>query len=205
VLEYKSRQVTVTGAVKMPTIVQATGDLKLLDAITRAQGVGPDAGPEVIVSTPGTGKEPASSVRIPIKDLLAGKNPALNLPLHGGEEIRVPEASKIVVMGNVKLPGMYPITDKEGSSVLKAMALSQGTLPATAKTAFVYRVVEGSSERKEIAIPLHDILHRKAADMPLQANDILYVPESSGAKFANALGRVAGFGSSLGSGLLTHP
>jgi polysaccharide export outer membrane protein len=206
VLEYKSRQVTVAGAVKTPTIIQATGDLRLLDAITRAQGIGPDAGPEVIVSNVDKATGARNSTRISIKDLYSGTNPALNISLHGGEEIRVPDAPKFFVVGNVKLPGIYRLTDTDGSSVLRAMALAQGTLPATGKEAYVYRVEEGTNQRKEIAIPLRDILHRKAPDVQLQANDILYVPTSTKLQFARVLEHVAGFGESVGSGLLVaHP
>ena len=62
VLEYRSRRVTVVGAVKSPTIIQATGELKLLNAIARAQGFAPEAGPEVIVSRPASGTSAARIV-----------------------------------------------------------------------------------------------------------------------------------------------
>ena len=192
VLEYKSRQVTVAGAVSNPVIIQATGTLKLLDAIARAHGVAPDAGAEVIVSSLDKTTGIRKSTSVPIKDLLAGQDPKLNIPLHGGEEVRIPEAAKLFVTGNVKLPGLYRINDAEGSSVLKAMALSQGTLPDSTKEAYVYRLVAGSQQRQEIAIPLQDILRRKAADVPLQANDILYVPASRGPHLATILKGMAG-------------
>jgi polysaccharide biosynthesis/export protein len=203
VLEYKSRQVTVAGAVNTPVIIQATGVLKLLDAIARAHGVAPDAGAEVIVSSLDKTTGIRHSASIPIKDLLSGVDPNLNIPLHGGEEIRVPEAAKLFVTGNVKLPGLYRINDAEGSSVLKAMALSQGILPDSAKEAYVYRMVAGAQQRQEILIPLQDIMRRKAADVPLQANDILYVPASRGPHLASILKAMTGL-SQLGQMGLTH-
>jgi len=203
VLEYRSRRVGVVGAVKAPTLIQAVGELKLLDAIARAQGFAPDAGPEVIVTRRADGSGATETLQIPIKDLVAGKNPALNIPLHGGEEIRVPEAPKLYVVGNVKLPGSYPLNEMGGTSVLKALALSQGTLSFTAKQAYVYRLKEGSTDRQEIMIPLREILHRKSPDVQLQANDILYVPENSRAHLnATLLDRITGFGGSVGSSLL---
>jgi polysaccharide export outer membrane protein len=192
VLEYKSRQVTVAGAVNTPVIIQATGNLKLLDAIVRAHGIAPDAGAEVIVTSLDkiTGKKTSTSM--PIKDLLSGEDRKLNIPLYGGEEVRVPEAAKLFVTGNVKLPGLYRINDAEGSSVLKALALSQGILPDSAKQAYVYRMIAGANQRQEIAIQLRDILQRKGADVPLQANDILYVPASRGPHIATILKGMAG-------------
>jgi polysaccharide export outer membrane protein len=202
-LEYRSRRVGVVGAVKAPVLIQAVGELKLLDAIARAQGFAPDAGPEVIVTRRADAAGATETIRIPIKDLLAGNNPALNISLHGGEEIRVPEAPKLYVTGNVKLPGSYPLNEMGGSTVLKALALSQGTLAFTSKRAYVYRLVAGTTDRKEIMIPLRDILHRKSPDVQLQANDILYIPVNSTAHLnAAVIDRITGFGGSVGSGLL---
>jgi len=53
VLDYRSRRISVVGAVRMPGNYQAVGEMRLLDALARAQGLMPDAGPEVIVSGEG--------------------------------------------------------------------------------------------------------------------------------------------------------
>lgn len=202
VLEYRSRRVSVVGAVRMPGDFQAIGEMRLLDAIAHAQGFMPDAGPEVIVSTADREEGEKSPLHIPIKALLAGKDPSLNVLLHGGEDIRVPEAPKLFIVGNVKMPGSYPLTDIDGSSVLKALALSQGVLPFAGKQAYVYRLC-ATGKREEIPIELRQILHRKAPDFPLQANDILYIPDSPGMRLsATTLEHIAGFGSSVASGVI---
>ena len=38
-------------------------------------------------------------------------DPTLNIELEGGEEVRVPEAGRVYVVGNVKKPGAYLIKD----------------------------------------------------------------------------------------------
>ena len=181
--------------------------MKLLDALARAGGIAPEAGPEIIVSHTDQALDHASTnkevLHISVKALLAGTDPSLNIALHGGEEIRVPEAPKLYVVGNVKTPGTYPLTDLEGSSVLKVLAQSQGVLPFTAREAYVYREVPGTKDRAEIAIELNKILHRKTPDFPLQANDILYIPDNSKLRVsASVLEHMAGFGSSTASGLI---
>jgi polysaccharide export outer membrane protein len=177
--------------------------MTLLDALARAQGVSPEAGPEVIVSRTDSTPPGNGVIHISLKALLSGSDRSLNLPLHGGDEIRVPEAPKLYVVGNVKTPGTYPLTDLEGSSVLKVLAQSQGVLPFTAKEAYVYRSVPGSKNREEIAIALNKILHRKTPDFPLQANDILYIPDNTKMRIsAGVLEHMAGFGSSTASGLI---
>jgi polysaccharide export outer membrane protein len=205
VLEYRSRRVSIVGAVKSPVIVQAVGNFRLLDAIARAQGLAPEAGPEVIVSGAGGEDRKAETIHISVKELMSGKDESKNMLLHGGEEIRVPDAAKLYEVGNVKMQGTYPLTEMGGTTVMKVLAVTQGTLPYTSKSAYVYRVVDGASARQEIAIPLREILHRKAPDVALQANDILYIPENSAAHLsASVLERIAGFGSTVGSGRLVY-
>jgi polysaccharide biosynthesis/export protein len=203
VMEYRSRRVSVVGSVRMPASFQAIGQMRLLDAIAKAQGFSPDAGPEVIVSLPNTREGEKPALHIPIKTLLSAKDSSLNIILRGGEEIRVPEAPKLFIVGNVKLPGSYPLADADGSTVLKALALSQGELPFSAKVAYVYRLVGSSGKREEIDVQLREILHRKSPDIPLQANDILYIPDNPRMRLTAAtLDHMTGFGSSVASGMI---
>jgi polysaccharide biosynthesis/export protein len=203
VLEYRSRRVSVVGAVRMPANFQAVGEMRLLDAIARAQGFSPEAGPEVIVSFPGGEGGEKSPLHIPLRALLAAKDSSMNIILRGGEEIRVPEAPKLFVVGNVRMPGSYPLADPEGSTILKALALSQGALSFTAKRAYIYRLIPASGKREEIPVELRAILHRKAPDVALEANDILYIPDNPKMRLSAAtLDRMTGFGSSVASGLL---
>lgn len=202
VLEYRSRRVSVVGSVRMPANFQAVGEMRLLDAIARAQGFTPDAGPEIIVSfaSGNDGERPA--LHVPIRALLAAKDASLNIVLRG-EEIRVPEAPKLFIVGNVKMPGAYPLSDPDGSTVLKALALSQGSLPFSGKVAYIYRLAPDTGKRTEIPVELRQILHRKEPDVMLQANDILYIPDNPKTRLtAGALDRMTGFGSSVASGLI---
>jgi polysaccharide export outer membrane protein len=203
VLEYRSRRVSVVGAVRMPANFQAIGEMRLLDAIARAQGFSADAGPEVIVSFPKGKDGERTPLHVPIRALLGAKEASLNIVLRGGEEIRVPEAQKLFIVGNVKMPGAYPLADLDGSTVLKALALSQGSLPFSAKRAYIYRLIADSGKREEICVELRQILHRKEPDVALQANDILYIPDNPKTRLtAGALDRMTGFGSSVASGLI---
>jgi polysaccharide export outer membrane protein len=182
VVEYRSRPITVTGAVKTPLTFQDTGTVTLLEAISRAGGLADNAGSEILVSHPPPGtndKLVTLTERIPARALFNTENQALNLELHGGENIRVPEAGRIFVAGNVKHPGVFPITDGSESSVLKALALSEGLDSFTGNKAYIYRV-EGNGNKNEIPIDVKKIVARKSPDVPLYANDMLYVPNKAG-------------------------
>jgi polysaccharide export outer membrane protein len=208
VVEYHSRPISVAGAVKNPITFQAVGPVTLLDAVTRAGGLSQEAGPEILVSRaqPGEGGNPTFLIqRIPIKGLIDQADPELNLRLAGGEEIRVPEAGKVFVVGNVKKPGAYAIREGAETSVLRVLAVAEGLTPYSAKQAFIYRREEGSTVRHEIPIELKKIMQRQAPDVPLQANDIFYIPDNSGRRAGlTALERIAGFGAATTSGILIY-
>jgi polysaccharide export outer membrane protein len=202
VLEYRSKPLSVVGAVKHSVTIQAIGNLRLLDAIARADGFAPEAGPEVLISQRADDGGTENVKHIPIKVLISGTDPSLNVALHGGEEIRVPEASKLYITGNVKVPGSYSLNETGSSTVLKALALCQGLLPYSQKTAYVYRMEPGSTERKEIAIPLYDIEHRRTPDVPLEANDVLFVQDNSRKRLtATVIDKITGFGSTSAAAL----
>lgn len=200
VVEYVSRPISVMGAVRKPVTFQAAGPLKLLDALTRAEGLLPEAGADILVTR--GGGSPHLVERVPVRRLIDAADPALNLTLEGGEEIRVPEAGKIFVVGNVRKPGAFAIPDDRESTVLQLLALSEGLLPFAAKQAYLYRA--GSDGRKqEIPVELNKIMARKAPDLAVRANDILYVPDNAGRRAGMAaLERILTFGSTTASGAL---
>ena len=168
VTEYMSRPVSVTGAVRHPTTFQAYGQTSLLEAISKADGLTQDAGPEVVVTFPaGPGGEPTRPAqRISVKELMDGADARLNLALHGGEEIRVPEAQKIYVWGNVKKPGAYAVRDAAESSVMKALSLSEGLMPFVAKQAYIYRQTPGQRRGKKYPCRLPPSFSERAPMFP---------------------------------------
>jgi len=206
IVEYHSRPINVVGAVKKPLTFQAAGTATLLDALTRAEGLSPDAGPEILVSRPQPGDSGSSSAviqRISVKGLIDEADPDLNVRLFGGEEIRVPEVGKVFVVGNVRKSGSFPVHDPSGTSVLKLLALAEGLLPFTAKQAFIYRKESGSNAKTEIPIEIAKIIERKSPDVTLQAQDILYIPDNKGRRMTvTTLERLLGFGTATASGLI---
>jgi polysaccharide export outer membrane protein len=198
VAEYRSRPVSVVGAVHHPLTFQAMSDSTLIDALAKAEGVNPDAGSFILVT-----RKDGAIQRIPLKSLMDGSDPGLNLKLVGGEEIRVQEAGKIFVTGNVIKPGVFAMQDNADTTVLKALALSEGLKAYSTKLAYIYRRDPATNKRNEIPVDLDQIMARKSPDVEIYADDILYVPENKSRKMTmNALERLAGFGSTTASGVL---
>ena len=202
VAEYRSRPISVAGAVKRPLTFQAFGNVTLLDAITRAEGLAPEAGSEILLTGPASGGKP-STQRIPVKALFAGDNPGLTPRLMGGEESRVPVAHEVYVAGSVKNPGAFSLKDASDTTVLKVLALAGGLIPFASHEAYVYRRRPGADSKDEIPVALSRIIARKAPDVALEGDDILYVPDAKGRRLSvSALERIVGFGAATASGLL---
>jgi polysaccharide biosynthesis/export protein len=200
ILEYStSRTVSVIGAVRRPLTFPVVGTVRLLDALTKAEGLSSDAGPELLVSRPGAD----FSERIVLKDLIDGADPHLNIVLQGGEDVRVPEARKIYVVGNVKKPGAFPVRDGSENTVLKLLAMVEGVTSFAAKQAYIYRAAADGQPRQEIPLELKKILARKAPDVTLNADDILYIPDATGRRLAvTTLEKVALYGSGAAAAVI---
>ena len=196
VVEYHSRPISVMGAVRRPITFQADGVVTLLDALSRAEGLTDDAGPEILVT------QDDAVHHIPVKKLLDGADPAVNLRLTGNEEVRVPVGGKIFVLGNIRRPGAFSVRDPADKTVLKMVALSEGLMPFSEKIAYIVRRQEGEQPR-EIPIELAKIMERKSPDVALEIGDILYVPDNKTRRSTmGILDRLAGFGSATASGLV---
>lgn len=207
IAEYSSRPISVAGAVKSPLTFQASAPVTLLEAVTRAGGLTPTAGPEILItkSQPGLDGEPASLIqRVAVKALIDSADAEANVKLTGGEEVRVPEAGRVFVVGNVKRSGAFPVQDGAETSVLRVLALAEGLAAYAGKQAYIYRP-EASGSKNEIPIELNRIMQRKAPDAPLLANDVLYIPDNRGKRLGlAALEKLLMFGSTAGATALIY-
>ena len=200
VAEYKSRPISVMGAVRKPVTFQAAGPLTLLEALARAEGLTADAGSEVFISK---ADQPDGLVRrIAIRTLLDGSDPSANVRLSGGEDIRVMQAGKVFVVGNVRKPGAYRIGEESSTTVLKAVAMAEGLIPYSAKRAVIYRR-EAVGSVNELQVELSKIMDQKQADIAILPNDVLYIPDAKGRRAGwAAVERLLLFGSGASTALI---
>ena len=199
IAEYAVRRIRVAGAVRHPLTFEATGPVTLLEALTRAEGLSAEAGAEILVTRTSGLNTGGLTKRIVVKDLIETADPAANLVLDGGEDVRVPEAGRVFVVGNVKRPGAFPVGDSGGTSVLKALALAEGLAPFSTKQAYIYRPADGG--KREIAVELRKIMERKLPDVDLIAGDVFYIPDNrSGRVTASVIEKVVSFAAGTASG-----
>ncbi len=95
-VESHSRPITVVGGVRTPITFQLTGTMTLLEAIVKAGGISDSAGSEIEVSHPSAGADGKTvflTERFPVHSVMDGSDPAANIKLSGGENIRVLEGA----------------------------------------------------------------------------------------------------------------
>lgn len=212
VTEMQSHSVSVMGAVKAPGVFQIRGNKTLLEMLSLAQGLSPDAGNEVLVMrAAGTGNaSPASAggnagaangsavstsfaspgletdgntIVVSLKRLLDAGDPKDNVPIYPGDIIKVKTAGIVYVVGDVVRPGGFPIQDNGHITVLQAIALGEGIGPDADKSkAKIIRVAE-NGQKIEMPVKLDKILSGKEPDPTLRPKDILFIPKN-GAKSA---------------------
>ena len=197
-IEYNSRRVSVVGAVTSAQTFQVIGETRLLDALAKAGGPSLEAGPVLLLRT-----ESGATRTVDLTKLLSGDSEGMNVVLEGGEEIRIPAARKIFVVGNVTKPQAILVRQPADASVLRLLAQVEGTTPYFSDVAWIYRDDPVTKERKQIAVPLKKILQRKADDIQLLAEDIFYVPDNSRKRRSADIGKaLLGTGQNAASALI---
>ncbi len=213
--ESGSQPVSVIGEVNNPGVHQLAGTKRLLEVISLSGGLKADAGPSVIVTReprwggiagpdakldPGTGY---STATFSIDQLMSGKDPQDNIVIEPNDVISVPRADLVYVVGDVKKAGGFQLTTHQTISLLQALSLAEGTGPDNAAShARILRHSPGDDGMpKEIPVNVKKILEGKAPDMPLYANDVLFIPNSA-AKTASRRAIEAAIG--VGSGIAIY-
>ncbi len=121
-----------------------------------------------------------SVAQVPLRDIMEAKNPQENIPIMPNDVITVPQARMVYVIGDVNKPGSMILGEQETMSVLEALSIASGLgKTAKAKETRILRATAGAPKRVEVPVNLKDILAGKTDDMPLQAEDILFVPTST--------------------------
>jgi polysaccharide export outer membrane protein len=108
-----------------------------------------------------------------------GRHIASTLEIQPHDVITVPRARLVYAIGEVKKPGGFVLREKQSVSVLQVLALAEGlSRTAGAGSARVLRPNPAGGPREEIPVNLNQLMAGKCADVALQPDDILFVPNS---------------------------
>ncbi len=160
VIEYRSQSVFVTGEVRAPNKYMLPGNSTLMDVLTLAGSVTPNAGNWVQITHVRQGAEvlgPAASadydVRVNLRDIQTGK--AQNIKMRDGDTIFVPKAERVWVVGQVRNP--QGVVHEEGMTVFEAIAAAGGITEKGSNSRIeIVRIENG--QRKSIDAKQTDVL-----------------------------------------------
>jgi polysaccharide biosynthesis/export protein len=196
VADSRLHSVVVAGAVKKPQIYPVFGKTTLLDVLAQAEGLADDAGNVAVVARGSASLHAANEdrqqglqdidpnpIQVDLKRLMETNDPQLNLDLYPGDRVTVQRAGVVYVVGAVNRPGGFVLTSEhQPMTVLKALALAEDLKPTALgnKALIIPPKAPGSGKPDGLPVRVKDILAGRAADQPLHASEILFVPDSNG-------------------------
>ena len=218
VTEFHSQPVSVIGAVTTPGIVQLQGKKTLVEVISMAGGLKNDAGQSVTITRqkewgslplPGARLDPTGQfciAELKLKDVLEARNPEQNITIRPNDIISVPRAETIYVLGAVKRAGRFALNESDTLSVLQAVSLAEGLeRTASPQKAKILRIAPGATRRAEVPLNLKKIFSGEMADVVLQPDDILFVPDSAQKRAAlRTLEALMSIGTAAGAGVILY-
>jgi len=197
VRESRLHSIAVSGAVKKPQLYPVFGTTTLLDVLAQAEGLADDAGGVALVtrgsmaaqtadgsagSRNSVPSKPADPIAVDLKRLMQTSDSRLNVELYPGDRVTVERAGVVYVVGAVNRPGGFVLTSEhEPMTVLKALALAEDLKPTAIanKAMIIHPKSSAAGAQEESPVKLKDILAGRAPDRPLQADEILFVPDST--------------------------
>jgi polysaccharide export outer membrane protein len=171
VKEIRSRPVYFVGGFAKPGVMQLTGDLTLLQAVSLVGGVLPDADGEK-----GFLLRRDQKIPIDFNRLAQRGDMSQNPKLEPGDSIVVPLADAVYVNGEVKKPG--PVKYAGDLTLLKALTQAGGLTPLAAGSRV--DIIRGGPEKKDrIRVDVDRIMRSPGGnqDVRLHPNDIITVPQ----------------------------
>jgi len=175
VTAYAGQDVSVLGEVARPGIYPYAVHHRLLDVISTASGLSPNAGRLVNVFHRDDPKTPHPVVLDPSgTDTGSDHNPELT----PGDTVQVSRAGLVYVIGEVVRPGGFAVDPAQGLTVVQALSLAWG--PArNAATSKALLIREQKGGRTLTTLDLKRMLRGQEPDQPVHDRDILFIPDST--------------------------
>ena len=198
--QFATQTVSVLGEVKLPGTFTITAPRTVLDMVAMAGGLTAAADRHIAIKH--AGAENAS-----VQYFLSNDAPdALksNVLVYPGDTVLVPKAGIVYVLGDVRIPGGYVMTNNSSElSVLQMIATAGGVNNSAVLSRVRLVRREPNGTYSTTPLQLGEMQKGKQPDVPLQPSDIVYVPFSY-VKNA-AVGSTGGIVSSTSSALIyTH-
>ncbi len=178
VKEYANSPVSIVGAVQKPGPLNISGNWYLLQAISAAGGLTPQAGRRIFVLRRAANGL-SDRLEINVDDLLRGGSSNFNIPIFPSDVVNVPARTpvKIFCLGEVKTPGALEFDSDDRITLLSVIAKAGGLTDRAARS---IRVKRRGPTGKDVEMNLNfrRIVSGKDPDPVLLPDDVVVVKES---------------------------
>ncbi|MDE3062053.1 MAG: SLBB domain-containing protein [Acidobacteriota bacterium] len=175
VTAYVGADVSILGEVTHPGVYPYGVHHRLLDLISAASGVTPNAGSLVTIAHRDSSQTPLAVV---LDTSAAGAGSEHNPELQVGDTVEVNRAGLVYVVGDVIRPGGFPVDPTQKLTVVQAITLAWGPTQNAALTKAIL-IREQKGGRTLTALNLKRLLRGQDPDLPIEDHDIVFVPDSA--------------------------
>jgi polysaccharide export outer membrane protein len=204
VVQFRSEPVFFVGLFARPGIYPLQGNRTLLEMlstagnllpnadrhvkVTRHEEYGPIPLPDAIVDP----EKKISTVEISLGSLRENINPAQNILLQPYDVVSVGRAERVYVNGEVLRVGGQELGERDSISIAQVLSEAGGfNRDAKKGKVRILRPVENTSRRFMIEVDAAQLFEGKGIDVPLLPGDIVYVPRSYTRQFWQTFSSVA--------------
>jgi polysaccharide biosynthesis/export protein len=173
--QYGTQNVSVLGEVKQPGSYAITAPRSVIDVIALASGLTNVADRSITIERKG---DPAQKVNYFLSN---NSNDAIDTSVlvYPGDKVLVPKAGIVYVLGDVKTPGAYVMSNNSSQlTVLQLVAAAGGTNHSAVPSHARLIRKDGAAGHTDNPLPLSAMQKGKEADLPMHPGDIVYVPFS---------------------------
>jgi polysaccharide export outer membrane protein len=178
VREFRSKPISVLGAVKQPGNLALSGRWTLIEAVSAAGGLTDDHGDKIYVLRRADNGL-SDQISINVDDLMVRADPDANIPIFANDIINVPAKVEVTVfcLGQVAHPGAVAFQSTERITLLTAIARAGGLTDRASNTIQIKRRNHDGVDL-ELEANYRRIVSGKDPDIALQSGDVVIVKES---------------------------
>ena len=162
--------------------------LRLVDVLSMAGGLKPNAGDEAMIQRPST-TGAHEIIRVDLRQLLERGDQSVNAVVRGGDTIHVnPREDRFVfVVGELNRGGAFQLPPKQEVRVSQVYAWAGGAAKTAKHSQSLLLRYDAEGRRQEIKVNFPDILKGKQEDFFVRGQDIIFVPGSKIKTFTQSL------------------
>lgn len=164
VKNFTNQKASILGQVAKPGVYELSTKTTLLEFISQAGGLTPEAGDRATVKREGGSHE---EIAIQLRSLIDQGDASQNVAIMDGDKVFIDKAGLVYVTGQVKKPDSYKFQDK--LTVMKAVTMAGGFTDTASKGSIdIVRKVNGKEQ----------VVSDVKLDFLVQPEDVVVVPES---------------------------